>query len=218
MNIQEISVFSKDRILQSRVLERIVISLLREIPAPIGVLIRRYCYQKLFFYMGKSVSLQEGIDVLGANSITLYDEVKILQNVVLDMQSPDSYLRLNRGVVLDRGVNIRATGEHCQIDIGERTYLGPDVCITGTGHIRIGENCLISAHTRICAGNYGAFELSRKGTIIEDECWLGDGVKILDGVTIGRGSIIGTGCVVTKDIPPQTIVIAVPKTMIKESN
>uniref|UniRef100_A0ACD5GX85 DapH/DapD/GlmU-related protein n=1 Tax=Desertifilum tharense IPPAS B-1220 TaxID=1781255 RepID=A0ACD5GX85_9CYAN len=41
-----------------------------------------------------------------------------------------------------------------------------------------------------------------KGITIEDDCWLGCGVKVLDGVTIGRGSVIGAGSVVTKNIPP----------------
>lgn len=39
-----------------------------------------------------------------------------------------------------------------------------------------------------------------------DDVWIGTGVIILPGVTIGKGSIIGAGCVISKDIPPYSVV------------
>lgn len=45
---------------------------------------------------------------------------------------------------------------------------------------------------------------------IEDDVWIGAGVKVLKGVTIGKGSVIGAGAVVTKDIPPYSIAAGVP--------
>jgi acetyltransferase-like isoleucine patch superfamily enzyme len=41
--------------------------------------------------------------------------------------------------------------------------------------------------------------------VIEDDCWLGYGVTVVDGVTIGKGGVIGAGSVFTKDIPPPTL-------------
>ncbi len=53
--------------------------------------------------------------------------------------------------------------------------------------------------------------LRSKGPIIvEDDVWLGLDVKVLDGVTIGRGAIVGAGAVVTRDIPPYAIAVGVP--------
>ncbi|ADQ61862.1 Acetyltransferase (isoleucine patch superfamily)-like protein [Lactobacillus delbrueckii subsp. bulgaricus ND02] len=49
--------------------------------------------------------------------------------------------------------------------------------------------------------------VNNKGITIEDDCWIGSGVIILDGVTIGRGSVIGAGTLVLKDIPPKSIVV-----------
>jgi maltose O-acetyltransferase len=45
---------------------------------------------------------------------------------------------------------------------------------------------------------------------IEDDVWVGFQAIILPGVTIGRGSIVGAGAVVTKDVPPYTVVVGVP--------
>ena len=53
---------------------------------------------------------------------------------------------------------------------------------------------------------------------IERNVWIGEFVSILQGVTVGEGSIIGTMSVVTKDIPPYTIVVGSPAKPIKRYN
>ena len=54
------------------------------------------------------------------------------------------------------------------------------------------------------------------GIKIEDDVWLGVGSTVLDGVTIGKGSVIGAGAVVTKNIPPYSVAVGVPANVIKE--
>ncbi len=46
---------------------------------------------------------------------------------------------------------------------------------------------------------------------IEAGCWIGTHAVILKGVTIGRGSVVGAGAVVTKDVPPYTVYVGVPR-------
>ena len=53
---------------------------------------------------------------------------------------------------------------------------------------------------------------------IEDGCWIGGGVIILPGITIGYGSVIGAGSVVTKDIPDDSIAVGNPAKVIKNLN
>ena len=52
--------------------------------------------------------------------------------------------------------------------------------------------------------------ISKGPVIIEDECWLGFSCEILSGVHIGRHSIIAARTVVTKDVPPYSIVAGNP--------
>jgi acetyltransferase-like isoleucine patch superfamily enzyme len=54
--------------------------------------------------------------------------------------------------------------------------------------------------------------------IIEDEVWIGEGAVILKGVTIGKRSVVGANAVVTKNVPPYTVVGGVPAKFIKHIN
>ena len=58
--------------------------------------------------------------------------------------------------------------------------------------------------------------LYNKSVIVEEDVWIGARVTLLSGVTIGRGSIVAAGAVVTKDVPPYSIVGGVPAKIIKQ--
>lgn len=51
--------------------------------------------------------------------------------------------------------------------------------------------------------------------VVEDDVWIGHGAIILSGVTIGRGSIVAAGAIVTKDVPPYSIVASPPSVVLK---
>jgi len=51
--------------------------------------------------------------------------------------------------------------------------------------------------------------------VIDDDVWLGAGVIVLNGVTIGRGAVIGAGAVVTKDVPPYSVAVGVPAVVVR---
>ena len=53
--------------------------------------------------------------------------------------------------------------------------------------------------------------------VIEEDVWLGTGVTILSGVTIGRGCIVGAGSLVTKSIPPYSVVVGSPACIVKKN-
>lgn len=57
--------------------------------------------------------------------------------------------------------------------------------------------------------------ISKKGIEIDEDVWTGAGVRVLDGVHIGRGAVVGAGSVVTKDIPPFTVNVGNPAKTIR---
>jgi acetyltransferase-like isoleucine patch superfamily enzyme len=169
--------------------------------------------------VGRQVQLEVGHE---DSWIRLGDRSFLHPLVRLKDGGRSNVIELAELVTLDRGVDISA-GQDCKISIGRASYIGPYTCIAGPGQVLIGEECLIAAQVGIFANNHVFTATDRpimvqgttqKGIVIEDDCWLGTGVKVLDGVHIGRGSIIGAGAVVTKDVPPYSIAVGVPAKVI----
>lgn len=209
----------KSFFLGSRRQESIVTALVEWIPRKPGIALRKYLYHNIFAHLGTSVYIQPNVEFIRTSAIEIGDNVSIDRYVRINASGKNSWITLTKGVRIDRGVEIKAEKDNCQIEIGENTYIGSYTVIAGPGTVKIGKNCLIAAHSGIYANNHNFSDpnrtireqgVTRKGIVIEDDCWLGDGVKVLDGVTIGQGSVIGAGAVVTKDIPPYSVAVGVP--------
>jgi len=114
----------------------------------------------------------------------------------------------------------------CGYSIGKDVFIGEDLIISDNIHdkdVVIGDRVSISP--RVTLVTYSAPNLSLirpyvkvvKGTIkIEKDAWIGTGSVILPDVTIGEGAVVGAGAVVTKDVPPYTVVAGVPAKVIKK--
>lgn len=126
-------------------------------------------------------------------------------------------------VVLDKGVTLLPMYGH--IKIGSNTKISPYTIIHGPGKgVTIGKHGLIAGHCLFISANHNFDRTdvpiteqkeNSKGIVLEDDVWIGSGCRILDGVTIGEGSIIGAGSVVNKSIPPYSIAVGVPARVIK---
>lgn len=101
------------------------------------------------------------------------------------------------------------------LKMGDNSSVGPFGFIGCSGKIIIGKNVMIGPRVSLFAENHNFNDIHKsiksqgvnnKGIVIEDDCWIGSGVIILDGVRIGHGSVIGAGTLVTKNIPPNSIV------------
>jgi maltose O-acetyltransferase len=80
----------------------------------------------------------------------------------------------------------------CRVDIGNRVLLGPGVQIFTAAHP-------LDPALRSSSAEFG------KPVKIGDNVWLGGGVIVLPGVTIGKNSVIGAGSVVDRDIPENVV-------------
>ncbi|WP_421977778.1 acyltransferase [Roseivirga seohaensis] len=111
--------------------------------------------------------------------------------------------------------------------VGNNSNIGPFAYIGCSGLIVIGDNVMMSPRVSIYAENHNfekrnvpmkAQGVTRQTTKVEDDCWIASNSVILAGVTIGKGSVISAGAVVTKDVPPYSIVGGVPAKVIKSRN
>ena len=133
---------------------------------------------------------------------------------------------VGRNTVLDEGAVLRAAGG--LIRIGDDCSVNPYcVLIGGSEGLVIGNGVRIAAHSAIVAENHIFEDTSKymylqgsssKGIIIEDDVWIGVGAKILDGVTIQKGTIVAAGAVVTKSTESYSIVAGVPAKKISSRN
>ncbi|MBE9157106.1 acyltransferase [Nodosilinea sp. LEGE 06152] len=205
---------------------RVLTSLLGPIPLSLGNRLRCLFYRSILGDLGEGVYLGTELELGGARGIFLGAGSAIDNRVRLDSGEPNGRIILRLQVLLDRGVSLEALGG--SLEIGEQTCIGPYVCMAGPGNIQIGKNCMIASHVSIYANNHiftdlhtpiGDQGVSWTGIVIEDDCWLGTGVRVLDGVTIGHGSVVGAGAVVTKSLPPFSVAVGVPaKVMYKRSD
>lgn len=115
-----------------------------------------------------------------------------------------------------------------EIHIGDNCSIGAQSHITAINKIFIGNNVLTGPRVLITDNAHGesTFEALQKApsrrplyssgeVIIEDNVWIGEGAMIMPNVRIGKGAIIACNSVVTKNVPPYTIVAGSPATIIK---
>jgi acetyltransferase-like isoleucine patch superfamily enzyme len=124
-----------------------------------------------------------------------------------------------------------------EVGIGDRVEIGNfsrinDNCALH-GNVRISPHCVLASNIHISSGTHqfrhrptwlindqdadiaGHPGVSHDApVIIEEDCWVGNGVVILPGVYVGRGSVIGANSVVTRDIAPYTVHAGVPNRQI----
>ncbi len=128
---------------------------------------------------------------------------------------------LGRGVALDRGITLLATGGRIttpRIQIGRESYINRHTMIDASESVRIGSNCMIGPYCYITDHDHGmepgvpvkSQPLVGAAVVIEDDVWIGAHVTILKGVRIGQGAIIGAGAVVTRSIASNEIAIGSP--------
>jgi acetyltransferase-like isoleucine patch superfamily enzyme len=132
-------------------------------------------------------------------------------------------ISIGKYCVLRKGVQLLTYGGN--ITIGENCSINPYTLIYGQGNTMIGKGVRIAAQCVIIPSNHKFSDknefiykqgLTNIGITIEDDVWLGCGVKVLDGVTITKGCIIAAGSVVNKSTMPYSIYAGIPAKKIKD--
>ncbi len=124
-----------------------------------------------------------------------------------------------------------------EISIGEYCFVGEQSHIWSAAHISIGDRVLISHNVNIfdslthpvnprerhrhyrqiiTSGHPVSIDLGEAPVRIRNDVWIGCLSIVLGGVTIGEGAIVGAGSVVSKDVPPFTIVVGNPARVVRE--
>ena len=150
-------------------------------------------YGYTFFYLDKTATIQIG------------------NNCTIRSSSTSNMIGINRPCMF-------SAHNHAILNIGENCGFSGTV-IGAFSSIIIGDNVMCGANTLITDSDWHADDArsgENKEVIIENNVWIGEGVKVLKGVRIGTNSLIGSGSIVTKDIPPNVIAAGNPCRIIKK--
>ena len=120
----------------------------------------------------------------------------------LEARNSTARISVGHGTWINNGFS--AIAEHCSIRIGERVLIGTNVEVFDSDFhgIRIADRGISKPEWA-------------QSVVIEDDVFLGSNVRVLKGVTIGKGSLIANSSVVVKDIPPGVIAGGNPARVIK---
>ncbi|MGY0614891.1 sugar O-acetyltransferase [Vibrio sp. FJH11] len=107
------------------------------------------------------------------------------------------------------------------ITIGKNVFINSGCCFQDHGGITLGDGALVGHNVVLATLNHDLDPRKRGTTIpapivIGNDVWIGANATILQGVTIGDGSVVAAGAVVSKDVPPNTVVGGVPAKVIKQ--
>lgn len=158
---------------------------------------------------------KKNTDVHIHKTCNIYESAKIEQRY-------GGKIFINENTEILDGVLILTYGGN--IEIGKNCSINPYTIIYGHGNTKIGNNVLIAGHCMVIPSNHHFADKTKpiflqgnssRGIVIEDDVWIAHGCSILDGVTIGKGSIIAAGSVVNTDVPSYTIYGGVPAKLIK---
>ena len=127
-------------------------------------------------------------------------------------QEIDESVTLLPPFYVDFGKNIR---------MGKRCWIQQGCTFFDRGGITLGNDVFIAPKVNLITINHDPNPENRSATygrpiVIEDKVWIGINSTILPGVTIGYGSIVGANSVVTRSVPPFTVVAGNPARVIKE--
>jgi len=140
-------------------------------------------------------------------------------------------LKIGNGFSANAGLVIDIYGQESQLIIGDNVMANYRLHIGSAKYIKIGSNTLFGSDCTVMDHSHGGYkgkfhsdpsippvkrDLVSSPIVIGNNCWFGDRVFIMPGVTIGDGVVVGAGSIVTKDIPANSLVVGAPAKIIKK--
>lgn len=197
------------------------------VPGALGLVLRKFLYPFVIGHVGSNVVFGQGVSIRHGQKISIGDGVIIDDGAVLDAKGgANSGIVIGDNTIVSRNVVLSCkngdirVGSHCTIGISTLVHAmeGSDVMI--------GDQVLIGAFSYfIGSGPYETGDIEKPfkeqgmlpqgGILVADNVWFGSHVQVLDGVSIGTGSIVGASTVVNKNVGDLDVVAGVPMKVLK---
>ena len=196
------------------------------VPGALGLALRKIFFPSLFHKVGKGVVFGRNITLRHPHKITLGANCVIDDNVVLDAKGEkNDGLRLGDNVYIGR--NTILSCKEGSIEVGDYANISANCSLLSETEISLGRYCFLAGHCYLVAGGNHSFDdvsrpimfqpsVSKGGIRVGDDVWLGAGVIVLDGATIGQGTVVGAGAVVTESLPEFSVAVGSPARVVRD--
>lgn len=143
----------------------------------------------------------------------------------------EGILKIGVGFSANAGLVLDVFGKESQLIIGNNVMANYRLHIGSAKFIKIGSNTLFGSDCTVMDHLHGSYsgkyqsdplippaqrDLMSLPIVIGNNCWFGDRVFIMPGVTIEDGVVVGAGSIVTKDIPQNSLAVGAPAKVIKK--
>jgi bifunctional UDP-N-acetylglucosamine pyrophosphorylase/glucosamine-1-phosphate N-acetyltransferase len=162
--------------------------------------------------IGEGCEIRSGARITNSrvgNNVVIKDHSVIIDSEIQSDCTVGPFAHLRMNAVLEEGSVVGNFVEAKKSRLGRRSKA---MHLTYLGDATIGENVNIGAGTVTC--NYDGKD--KHPTTIEDDVRIGSDTMLVAPVTVGKGSVTAAGSVVTKDVPPDTLVAGVPAVVKKK--
>ncbi len=150
-----------------------------------------------------------------------YNATRPLEGEKREKLLKEMFAEIGEGCYIEPPLHSNWGGHH--VHFGKNVYANFNLTLVDDTHIYVGDYTMLGPNVTLAtAGHPIAPELREKGyqfnmpIHIGKNCWLGAGVIVLPGVTIGDNVVIGAGSVVTKDIPSNVVAVGNPCRVMRE--
>jgi acetyltransferase-like isoleucine patch superfamily enzyme len=208
-------------------LEQLLMLAIGWVPTPAGIGLRSVLY-RLILKMDGPAAIEKNVRLRFANHIRLGHGSYIDENVYI--HACPGGVSIGRNTLVMHGAILHVYNfrnlPHAGIQIGDDSLIGEYTVIRGQGGVSIGSRVYTSPMTQLIAVNHVFSDPDRpfidqgitaQGIVIEDEVWLGANAVVTDGVRVGKGAVVAASAVVTRDVPPHTVVAGIPARVVKDT-
>lgn len=158
--------------------------------------------------ISKNIFFGSNVQIFGLDNVVIKENCTIGENTLLTVNN-----RSNKDIQLTIGANVYI-GRDNFISVGKSVYIS-DYCIFGNKCSIICSDHIFDSPLNVYALSGNSFE---KSINVGVNCWFGHQVTVIGNVKVGHGSIIGANTLITKDIPPFSMVVGNPAKVIKTFN
>lgn len=173
---------------------------------------RRMMEGKLYLPTGEELLADQAVCL---ERLYEYNHTRPSQNEEREALLKEMFAEIGEGVYLEPPFHANWAGHH--VHMGKNVYANSNLTLVDDGEIYIGDYTMIGPNVTIATAGHPVLPELRQEAYqfnipvhIGKNVWIGAGVIILPGVTVGDNTVIGAGSVVTKDIPSDVVAVGNP--------